>query len=85
MLSDLNCDDAIITALILPDDSNVRHPGILLISIFILNGCSEDNNSQNNDHVWKEQTEAIDKAKAVEGLLMDTAEDQRRQIQDQSE
>lgn len=58
---------------------------ILLICILVLNGCSENNSSEKNDHVWKEQTEAIDKAKAVEGLLMDSAEDQRRQIHDQSE
>lgn len=63
----------------------MKYHAILLMSILLLISCSEDNSSQSNDHVWKEQTETIDKARAVEDLLMDSAEDQRRQIQDQSE
>jgi len=58
---------------------------LLLLMSILINGCSDDNNPQKNDHVWKEQTQAIEKAKAVEGLLQDSAEEQRRQIQDQSE
>lgn len=63
----------------------MKYHAILLMSILLLVSCSEDNSSQSNDHVWKEQAETIDKARAVEDLLMDSAEDQRRQIQDQSE
>ncbi len=58
---------------------------VILMCALILNGCSEDNNTQSKDHVWKEQTDAIEKARAVEGMLQDSAEAQRRQIQDQSE
>jgi hypothetical protein len=49
-------------------------------------GCSDNNDTQEKkNHVWKEQTESIEKAKAVEGMLQDSAEAQRRQIQEQSE
>lgn len=58
---------------------------ILLMSILALNGCTEDNDPQKKDHVWKEQTEAIEKARAVEGMLQESAEAQRRQIQEQLE
>ena len=37
------------------------------------------------DHVWKAQTDAIDKARAVEGTLKDAASQIRQQIQEQSE
>jgi uncharacterized protein YcfL len=63
----------------------MKYSLILLMSLLVLNGCSEDNNSQKNDHVWKEQTEAIEKAKAVEGILQESAEDQRRLIQQQAD
>lgn len=63
----------------------MKYHAILLMSILLLISCSENSNSEKNDHVWKEQTQAIEKAKAVEGLLMESAEDQRRQIYDQSE
>jgi hypothetical protein len=84
-MSDLNNDNAIIKAPIIPEGCVMKYPLILLMIILILNGCSEDNNSQKNDHVWKEQTEAIEKARAVEGMLQDSAEAQRRQIMEQSE
>lgn len=49
-------------------------------------GCSDNNDTQEKkDHVWKGQTEAIEKARAVEGMLQDSAEAQRRQIQEQLE
>ncbi|OGT65409.1 MAG: hypothetical protein A2W69_04545 [Gammaproteobacteria bacterium RIFCSPLOWO2_02_47_7] len=59
---------------------------IFLIIILNICGCSDNNDTQEKkDHVWKEQTEAIEKAKAVEGMLRDSAEEQRRQIMEQSE
>lgn len=49
---------------------------------FMLFACSDDNDdgrdTGKNDHVWKEQTEAIDKAKEVEGMLLNSAEQTRK-------
>jgi len=62
-----------------------------LLTVFLLIclnicGCSDNSDTQaKKDHVWKEQTEAIEKARAVEGMLQDSAEAQRRQIQEQLE
>lgn len=59
---------------------------IFLIIILNICGCSDNNDTQEKkDHVWKKQTEAIEKARAVEGMLQDSAEEQRRQIMEQSE
>jgi len=63
---------------------------IKIISIVFItlgiNACSEEgNNQQQQDHVWKEQTEALDKAQAVEGILKDTAKAREQQIQDNTE
>ena len=41
----------------------------IIVSCLILFGCSdESSNSSQKDHVWKEQTDTIDKAKEVEGM-----------------
>jgi PBP1b-binding outer membrane lipoprotein LpoB len=62
---------------------------IISIIVFItlgINACSEEgNNQQQQDHVWKEQTETLDKAKAVEGILKDTVDTREQQLQDDSE
>ena len=48
-------------------------------------GCSDsNNNSGGGDHVWKEQTDTIEKAKEAEDKIMDAAKLQREAI-DQSE
>jgi len=57
-----------------------------LISIYCLFAiaCS-DGNSNNTDskkeHVWKEQTDTINKAKEVEGMMLDSAEATRKAIE----
>ena len=58
--------------------------------LFLISACSDDDNatSENKgsgDHVWKEQTQMIDKAKEAEGLLNDTADQQRKIIDEQSQ
>ena len=59
---------------------------IYLMIVLNVCGCSDNNEAQEKkDHVWKEQTEAIEKAKAVEGMIQESAEAQRRQIQEQVE
>lgn len=56
----------------------------ILILFSIITACSDEKNnvgSQSNDHVWEQQTETINKAKEVEGLLMDSAENTRNAIE----
>lgn len=56
----------------------------LLAAAVLLATCS-DNNEEQDTHVWQEQTATIEKAKAVEGILQESAEDQRRHIREESE
>jgi len=64
---------------------------IFLSAVFLLvSACSDDDNvaSENKgsgDHVWKEQTQAIDKAKEVEGLLKEATDQQRKIIDEQAQ
>ena len=59
---------------------------LLLLISFLLSACSEDNNQDkkttSGDHVWKEQTKTMEKAKAVEGILEDAAQEQRKMIEE---
>ena len=59
---------------------------LLLLSSLLVSGCSEDNDqdkkTSTGDHVWKEQTMTIEKAKAVEGILEDSAQQQREMIEE---
>ena len=62
---------------------------ILLVGIlFLISACSDDESATpekklNGDHVWKEQTQTIDRAKEVEGMLQDAADEQRKVIDEQ--
>ena len=48
-----------------------------------LTGCSgDDEPAKKEDHVFKETTRAIDKAREVEGILKDAAEKQKKAAQD---
>jgi len=56
---------------------------VFLISMIIfLTACSEDKETS-GEHVWKEQTDTINKAKQVEAMIMDAAEKQKKAIEQQ--
>ncbi len=64
----------------------------MLLSLFVsllLFACSDDKNNSGTeikkDHVWKEQTDTINKAKEVEGMLLDSADATRQAIDNQGE
>lgn len=62
----------------------------LASALMLFSACSDNEQGSSErklsgDHVWKEQTDAIDKAKAVEGLLQDVAEEQRQVIEAQAQ
>lgn len=54
----------------------------LASALMLFPACSDNEQGSSErklsgDHVWKEQTDTIDKAKEVEGLLQDITEKQR--------
>ena len=55
---------------------------VVLPIVFVV-GCSDEQNKV-EDHLWKEQTELIDKARDVEGMLNDAALQQQREIEQQT-
>ncbi len=63
---------------------------LLVTFLLFFIACSDDDkgiseNKGNGDHVWKEQTQALDKAKEVEGLLKDATDQQRKIIDEQGQ
>jgi hypothetical protein len=57
---------------------------IVLFSIFFMAACSDNSeNKTSGEHVWKEQTETIDKAKEVEAKMLKAAEDRAKSIEEQ--
>jgi hypothetical protein len=57
---------------------------LLLISFSLFIACSDDAENK-KDHVWKKTTETIDRAKAVESMILDSAANTQRTIEHQSE
>ena len=51
--------------------------GLIVIVMAFLVACSDD---AEKGHVWKDQTDMMDKAKGVEGLLNKSNQQQREQI-----
>ena len=62
---------------------------LLFVSCLLFVACSDESNNVNaeskKDHVWKEQTDTINAAKEVEGMILDSAKETRKTIEQQSE
>ena len=63
---------------------------LLFLNIFLfLAACSgegdSDSTTSKQGHVWKEQTDTINTAKQVEGMLMDSATNTRNMIDQQEQ
>ncbi len=56
---------------------------VLLVAFLLLNGFPELEDKKMEDHIWKEQTDTIRKAEAVNQLIQDAAEKQRQLIEKQ--
>ena len=52
----------------------------IIVSCLILFGCSDESSSSQKEHVWKEQTETLNKAKEVEVMLLESAAATREAI-----
>ena len=61
---------------------------LLLVTCILFSACSDESNNSsaeaNKDHVWKSQTDSIEKAKEVEAMMMDATEKTREAIEDQN-
>lgn len=64
---------------------------VLVIIMCGLGGCSENDSSLENkssqeqgSHVWEEQTATLDKAREVEGMLQESADAERKKIEEQT-
>lgn len=61
----------------------VKHLLACVAFSFLLTACSSD--SGDGEHVWKEQTDTIDKAKEVESVMKQAAEDQAKMIEQRAQ
>ena len=57
---------------------------LLCASFFLLTACTGDSREP-GDHVWKTQTEALQKARDVEKLLEQRGAEKKREIEAQSQ
>jgi outer membrane murein-binding lipoprotein Lpp len=62
---------------------------LLVLTVIIVSGCSDSedkgaNQQSTDDHVLKTQTDALEKAKQTEQLIMDASEQQKQKIDEQS-
>jgi len=62
----------------------IRKIIFLSAALLLVSACSDDDR-ESGDHVWKEQTQVLDKAKEVDGLLEDVADQQRKIIDEQTQ
>jgi len=61
---------------------------LFLVSIALfLSACSDNNEPQkvSGEHVWKEQTDMINKAKNVQNILNNAALEQQKNIEKQTQ
>ncbi|MGH8625959.1 MAG: hypothetical protein ACREYC_12045 [Gammaproteobacteria bacterium] len=65
---------------------NVMPRLCLILALLCFAACStgEDKTDQPAEHVWKEQTDAIKKAKEINRIIESQAEKQRQAIENQS-
>ena len=58
---------------------------MFIFVLIVLSACSAESESQSEkasgEHVWKAQTDSLDKAAEVEGMILDSAEQTRQAIE----
>ncbi len=57
---------------------------LIILPILFIIGCSDEQDKV-EEHVWKEQTDMIEKAKDVEKMLNDAARQQQKLIEQQTQ
>ena len=65
------------------------HRILLILPLLLAGACSESKDAYRaqtgRDHVWKEQTDALDRAKEADRLIQEAAEKRRRRLEEQAE
>jgi len=56
----------------------------VVLMILFTTACSDEQQQVEGNHVWKEQTEMIDKARDIESLINDAAQQKQQEIDDQT-
>ncbi|NIR59163.1 MAG: hypothetical protein GWO02_06415 [Gammaproteobacteria bacterium] len=56
---------------------------VVLALLTLLVGCSREQ-SEEGDHVWREQVETLDRARSVEQTIGEAQERQRREIDERT-
>ena len=59
-------------------------PRLLIVAVMQLTAACSEHVEETGNHVWKTQTDMIDKAHEVEDMLMDSSARQRRLIDEQA-
>ncbi len=52
---------------------------MVVVSVLVCPGCGDP---KEDGHIWKEQTDMLDKASGVENMLLESNRQQREQIDD---
>ncbi len=58
---------------------------VVLLNTLLISACSDNEDAPEKDHVWKEQTETLDKAKEIEAIIQNSADQQKQQIEEESQ
>ncbi|RKZ97905.1 MAG: hypothetical protein DRQ46_03630 [Gammaproteobacteria bacterium] len=56
---------------------------IVLMMIFVV-ACSDESQQVEGNHVWKEQTDMIDKAHDIESMINNAAQQKQQEIDEQT-
>ncbi len=55
---------------------------ILILLLVFLYACSDNNDSEKKEHVWSDQVRTIERAEKVEGMIQDSVDLQKREIEE---
>ena len=59
---------------------------IISLSVLMITACADDQvDKVQKDHVWKQETDMIDKAKGIESILNDALALQQQKIHEQTQ
>lgn len=58
---------------------------VLMFGALLLGACTSGDDNKLEDHVWKEQTETLDRAREAAQLVEDAANKKRKEIDQQAQ